>query len=532
MRLTLARQLSLLTAFTAAALILVVALTSVQLRSLATDFVAFRQGQQSVSLLLDIKATALSVARADPVMPETAAQLAAADKAVRADVTAVLPLLSASPRKAVQQTLDQNWAEYSKQFQSATRIAESSPQDALGIPEQIYTLQLAPMMTELDRVVGAEKARAAALSQTIDAEIGRILQGVLIPLVLAAVIIIGSQTTFGSRLKGRLKAMEQEAAILKSGNLTRRLPEGADELGQLGTAFNGFVVELNRLLGDVQDQVAATRRDTDQLEARATTVNGHAGEQADNVAQIGTAMASLSQSADQVAGFAQDAATSAHDAARLTREVESRSEQSLADMRRLQASVQLASQTLASLQGAVHQVTAVSELIKEITTQTNLLALNAAIEAARAGEAGRGFAVVADEVRKLSERTAGATGEIGHILSGLAGTMESARHAMQDAHQRAETEVTQAEQITSLMHAAESAVNAVQDTMRQIVDTTGAQSAAGSAIVAELATIQRLANDTTQAMNEMRTTVAHLGSGADLLSKAATRFTLDRAQHG
>jgi methyl-accepting chemotaxis protein len=469
-----------------------------------------------------------SVARAAPIIAETAGQLTTTDKAIRSDLAAVTPLLSNGVAGKVRDAIDKQWAQYLKQFLSATKIAESSPQDAMGIPEQIYGLQLAPMIASLDAVVSAQKKRTAALSTNIDREIASVLGGVLIPLVIAALVVIGFQAFFGSPLKRRLKAMEAEAAALKDGNLARRLPESHDELGQLGAAFNGFVVELNRLLADVQDQVSSTRRNTDQLKARAAAVGAHATEQSNEVAQISTAMSGLSQSVDHVAGFAGDASDSAQDAARLTRDVEARTKQSLTDMRLLQSSVGAASDTLSSLEGAVQRVTAVSELIKEIASQTNLLALNAAIEAARAGEAGRGFAVVADEVRKLSERTAGATGEIGTILSGLSGTMNDARQAMQDADRRAATELEHAEQIAGLTQAAESAVQSVLGKMRNIVDTTVAQSSSGSAIVEELVTINRLVHETSAAMEEMRDTVGDLACGAEQLSASTTRFQLDR----
>lgn len=146
MRLTLSRQLLLLNLFTTLALGLVLALTGWSLSTLRLDFRHYEAGQRSVNLLLEIKASALSVARADPILAETAAQLASTDQTVRTAAQALQPLLPDAEAKQVKGLIDQFWLEYIRQFSSATRIAESSPQDALGIPEQIYQLQLVPMI--------------------------------------------------------------------------------------------------------------------------------------------------------------------------------------------------------------------------------------------------------------------------------------------------------------------------------------------------------------------------------------------------
>lgn len=525
---TLAHQLLLLTLATAFALIGAVALTAFQLNSLQDDFSTFERSQRVVARLLEIKATALSVARADPVMGETAKQLAQTDAAIQVAVKDLRSLLKEAEWQQMDANVLPRWGNYLRQFQSANKIAESSPQDAMGIPEQIYNNELAPMIVEMGKLEAIKIAEAAALKQEIASAISKVLRSILIVLIATTAGVLICQSIFARVLRHKVQRMESVADQLKTGNLTLRMPAGDDELGKVSGAVNGFIEQLNGILREVEDAVKSTRHVALALGKRAEEVSARTVAQSDDVASIGQAVTELSASVESVAdaaGRINDIAS--HSTSELGR-AGAMTEQSLSAIRALQQSVDAAQDTLSTLAGAVQRVDAVSTLIKEIADQTNLLALNAAIEAARAGEAGRGFAVVADEVRKLSERTAGATRDIGSILSGLDARMAQALQAMRSANQQSEQEVVHAEAVVIIMRSIGTDVGQMRGMISSVAGATVQQSHASEEITAEVGQINRLAQETSEAMQSVRQDVGLLNTSAQRLAQCTDRFQLSR----
>ena len=201
------------------------------------------------------------------------------------------------------------------------------------------------------------------------------------------------------------------------GDLTVQIAtRSQDEVGQLAQNFNQFVARLHGIvsrLRDVTVELAAqSRTQAAGAEARSQRVR----QQQDEIVMVATAVTEMASATQEIAGNAEFAANTAGDAVRLAVAGQSQVGQSQRSITGLAGEVSDASQTIHELDGHAQQISGILATISGIAEQTNLLALNAAIEAARAGEQGRGFAVVADEVRQLAARTSLSTDEIARVV--------------------------------------------------------------------------------------------------------------------
>ena len=211
------------------------------------------------------------------------------------------------------------------------------------------------------------------------------------------------------------------------GDLSRRLPDsGKDELGQVASAFNLFVDKIHQTLSQAGQS-------TDQLSQAADALAGIARENSESVGtqrsethKVATAVTEMATTVKEIADSAESAATAAREADREAAEGKQLMADTVQSIDTLATEVQKAADVINRLESDSQAIGSVLDVIRGIAEQTNLLALNAAIEAARAGEQGRGFAVVADEVRTLASRTQESTSEINTMIETLQGGTQDA----------------------------------------------------------------------------------------------------------
>jgi len=371
----------------------------------------------------------------------------------------------------------------------------------------------------------------AALEPTVRAEHGRIqgevrvLQGLMIGLILLIALTIDTLQRRLTHVLNRLVpalsawAAGDFGADIQLGSRTRELRDIEESLNRL----RAYLVDLVGTIRHHAEHVAGSSRSLADL---STGLHAGAERQAGDTAQIRDALGELEATIQQVAGDASHAADASRDADRALGQGQQVIGQSLGGLHALVNEVQGNAQAIESLAEETATIGNVLTVIRSIAEQTNLLALNAAIEAARAGEAGRGFAVVADEVRSLSQRTSSATAEIQALIGRL---QQAARHsvnAMRAQVEHAEATANQAQAADGALDEIVAAIRTIASMAERIAEATAQQSGAVSEIRDHSERIHHLGGDNLVRIGEGRQQSDQLLSLGGHLHTAVQAFRL------
>ena len=287
----------------------------------------------------------------------------------------------------------------------------------------------------------------------------------------------------------RLGAMMDKVA---AGDMTVTfVAHSRDELGELGEVFNGTVAKIHDLIERVGHTVSQVELQAGQVETVSAQSNHAVSGQRSQIEQVATAMNQMSSTAQEVARSAAAAVSSAHSVNDETVSGRSLVQSQQGSIARLASEIDQSVRVINQLATDSQSISSVLEVIKSIAEQTNLLALNAAIEAARAGEQGRGFAVVADEVRTLARRTQHSTEEIEQMISRLHNGVAAAVKAMGSSHEMANGTVGQSEKVQQALENILGAVGMIVDQNQQIAAAVEQQTAVAHDIDQNIVEINR-----------------------------------------
>ncbi|WP_248767085.1 methyl-accepting chemotaxis protein [Pseudomonas sp. MWU12-2345] len=357
---------------------------------------------------------------------------------------------------------------------------------------------------------------ASAAKSDADATISNSLSLLLIVCVLAvlAALVIGTWVAFS--LRRPLAAFREVLKQLTRGDMRVRFDVSRkDEFGELGGYLNELTQSLQttfrELIGSA-DTLAQSASDNAVVSEQTTRV---VDEQKDRLHSAASAMTEMESTVEEVARRAQDTRSAVDDTSELTHKVQQRVAETIVNIRQQAEQVNKASAVTDELQKYGQNIDSIVDAIRTIAEQTNLLALNAAIEAARAGEQGRGFAVVADEVRSLASRTQASTSEIQEMIGQMQGKIHSAVQVMNESQVQSNNCVTLASGADELLVAMGEAVGTIRDMNIQIAAATEEQ----SATVQETSRMVTQINDSAQQAAEGAERTASSSQGLSDMAK-------------
>jgi methyl-accepting chemotaxis protein len=269
-----------------------------------------------------------------------------------------------------------------------------------------------------------------------------------------------------------------------------------DEFGEEMEGVKEMIRKWRILIKGVKDAALSISSASHELSASAEQMSKGSGDQAGRVTQVATATDEMSQTVGEIAHNTQSIATSAEDTVKVAKEGEIVVGQSVQEVREIAQRIDESAQSVRTLGERSTQIGEIINVINDIADQTNLLALNAAIEAARAGEQGRGFAVVADEVRKLAERTANSTSEIGSMISAIQSDVEKSVTLMNDVTKKVEAGVELSGRAGDSLHVIVKSVDGLLEMVRQIASATEEMSATSMEISSDIVQIASSSKET------------------------------------
>ncbi len=349
---------------------------------------------------------------------------------------------------------------------------------------------------------------------------------VVLVLILAGIgLSIGLGTVMSGIIANPLRTAVNVSNELASGNLTGAIEvKGRDETAQLLTAMKEMTSKLKGIISKIKSTADSVASASQQLSASSEMMSKGVTDQSERASQIATSSAEMSHTVVDIARNASAMATAANDASRVAGEGSAIVDKSVEEVKTIAETVSASAKLITVLGERSRQIGEIVNVIKDIADQTNLLALNAAIEAARAGEQGRGFAVVADEVRKLAERTAKATSEIGGMINSIQNEVGQAVVSMDEARKQVDIG---AEDITNAGDALSQivrSVNDLQSMVQQIASATEEMSTASETISGDIETIAKVSGETSSSSSQIAQGASDLARLSSDLQQVVDQF--------
>jgi methyl-accepting chemotaxis protein len=395
-------------------------------------------------------------------------------------------------------------------------------------PEQWF----ATITAKINLLKEMEDKLAASLTQLAEQQANQARRSLLFNSILTAILSVMAIGLGIAIIAGITKPLQALVAMLRDiaqgeGDLTRRLAEDRrDELGDVAHWFNQFVANIHGIITQVSGTTTQVATASSQLHSTAEQIATAAEEVAAQSTTVATASEEMSATSNDIShncALASDSANRASQTANNGAEVV---KETICGMQAIADKVRESAHTVSSLGARSDQIGAIVGTIEDIADQTNLLALNAAIEAARAGEQGRGFAVVADEVRALAERTTKATHEIGEMIKAIqsetGGAVASMEHGVREVEKGMDSSRRSGEALQQILEA----ISDVNLQVQQIATAAEEQTAVTGEISSNIHQITDVVQDTAKGAHQTADAASGLSHTAHDLQQLVNRFKL------
>ena len=335
-----------------------------------------------------------------------------------------------------------------------------------------------------------------------------------------------TQVEFNSRNQQAIMRLLDEISSLGEGDLTVKASVTEDMTGAIADAINYAVDELRNLVTTINGtsvQVAASAQET---QATAMQLAEAAGHQSDEINSASERINEIAASIEQVSNNSTESADVAQKSVQIAAEGAGVVRETIQGMDQIRDQIQETSKRIKRLGESSQEIGSIVELINDISEQTNILALNAAVQAASAGEAGRGFAVVADEVQRLAERTSGATRRIENLVQAIQADTNEAVTSMEQTTAEVVSGARLAEDAGTALTEIERVSNALNTLIKNISIAAQQQSAAASDITRTMGVIRQITGQTSQGAGQTAESIGHLAQLAADLRRSVADFKL------
>ncbi len=326
-----------------------------------------------------------------------------------------------------------------------------------------------------------------------------------------------------------LRSAADFANRVSQGDLSQSIrSDSRDEVGTLLTALESMRIKLVELIRRIHEEGDQTSRLSTDLASRNRQVSSQAQIQTDRIMAVSAAIEEMATTIQQVSESAAGVKSASAEAQAMTREGNEIMRANLAEVEGVLSGVRTSTAIVEELSEAVAKISGMAQVIKDIADQTNLLALNAAIEAARAGEQGRGFAVVADEVRKLAEPTTASTADIASKVKEISVRSKDAVDAMARVLNDVQSESDHSRQVGERLGQLLDSAMRVAELASHIANATQEQASASQAMNGNLADITHIADKTLEAIQSAQSSAEQMDRTASELKRLVSKFKLDR----